>query len=95
MLIRSVFEKEVRQFETYVPPYNGFAISEDEGKDKKEGHVFCFLSIITISVLSIFLLNTGMLRSPLVIEWTNIINLIPEDFAVAFFEFIGAISSSV
>jgi hypothetical protein len=95
MLIRSAFEKELGQIETCVPPHEGLAASADAGEDKKERRGFCLLSIITISALFIVFLNTGILRSPLVIEWTNIMNLIPEDFVTVFSEFIDAINSSV
>ncbi|MDR1250095.1 MAG: hypothetical protein LBK63_12435 [Treponema sp.] len=97
MLIRSAFEKELGQIKTSVPPHNSFAVPAggEKGGKKQEGRGFCVLSIIAISALSIFLLNTGTARSSPVIEWTTIINLLPEDFAAVFFEFIGAINSSV
>jgi hypothetical protein len=95
-MIKDVFKKEVEQFNARIPPYSGnVSVSDNKGKHRKERYGFWVLGMIMILVISIFSLKTGLLRSPLIMEWENLTTLIPENFADVFFEFIMALNSSV
>jgi hypothetical protein len=95
-IIRNVFEKEIGQLKNRIPPYGrDIGILENKGKSWKERHGFLVLCMIMVSVISIFSLKTGLLRSPLLMELENITTLIPENFATLFFEFITEMNSSV
>ena len=90
--IRTVFEKEIGQLETAVPPYRGdLRACANRGKGRKERYGSLVLCMGMVLVTAIFSLKTGMLRSPLVMEWENITALIPERFMALFFEFITEI----
>lgn len=94
--IRNVFEKEIGQLKTCIPPYNsGISVSVNKEKPRKGRYGFLALCMIMVSAISLFSLKTGLLRSPLIAEWKNITTLIPEDFITLFFEFITEINSSV
>jgi hypothetical protein len=93
-MIRDVFEKEVKRVKARVPPYNeDFAVPSDGGKCKKGQHGLCILSIVVAVAVSIILLKTGTLRSPLVTGEVDVLTLTPSNFAAAFFEFMGTIHS--
>jgi hypothetical protein len=82
-IIRDAFEKEMEQLGTCVPPFNGI-IPGGEGERKEERHGFCILCIAAVSAFSVFLLNTGILRSSLFITLNDIITLIPENLVNMF-----------
>ena len=90
-VINDMFEEEIGRLKTCVPPYRGdIPVPAHKGKGLKERYGPLVLCMIMVSVISIFSLRTGMLRSPLLIEWRNITALIPENFINLFFESITA-----
>jgi hypothetical protein len=95
-VIRNAFEKEIERLKPTAPSYNrDITIPTDKEKPGKGRYGFLVLCMIMVSMISIFSLKTGLLRSPLIAEWENITTLIPEDIITLFFEFIAEINSSV
>jgi hypothetical protein len=95
-IIRNVFEEEIGQLKTRTPPCDrDISVLTNKGKGRKKQYGFLILSMLMASVISIFSFKTGLLRTPLIVEWENISTLIPENFISLFFEFIFEINSSV
>jgi hypothetical protein len=95
-IIRTVFEKEIGQLKIYIPPYRrDMGLPANKGKHGKERYGFLVLCMIMVLVISIFSLRTGLLRSPLLMEWKNIAALMPKIIVPLFLEFLTKMNSSV
>ncbi|GHT98828.1 hypothetical protein FACS1894142_5670 [Spirochaetia bacterium] len=101
-LMKDVFEAEIEQNRSRIPPVSGDASlllraappQNGLGTRLRTGAALaaCFAFVIFISVLS---LKTDVLRSPLVYQGEAIAKLIPENPAEALYDFFYAINSSL
>jgi hypothetical protein len=92
-IIKDMFAKDVERVE--IPQFSHHIPVPQRGGKQKERHGFLIATIVVSALLSLFLSQTGVFKSALVVPWADMMKLLPENPAEAFLYFLQAINSSV